>query len=256
VLIKDQPLPADVSPIALSPGYVADSDPSEDVPKEDLREDPAKFPADGGDDDDDEEEEEEEEEEHLASANSTVLHAINLVPLAEDTKEFKTDKSAPTPHVPSPRLRRARIYVQPQTSMSAATKALIVAVVAALPSSSPPASPLTPLASSLSQIPSPPLPLPSTPTHTSPTYVEAPLGYKAAMIRSGVASPSTHHLSEIPPPPLLLPSTAHKYDILEADIPLRKRARFTTPTGRFEVGESSTAAAAARQSGLDIDALD
>nr|GEZ62857.1 retrotransposon protein, putative, Ty3-gypsy subclass [Tanacetum cinerariifolium] len=31
--------------------------------------------------------------------------------------------------------------------------------------------------------------------------------------------------------------------IPEADIPLRKRARFTTPTGRYEVGESSVAAA-------------
>ncbi|GJR76346.1 hypothetical protein Tco_0088711 [Tanacetum coccineum] len=29
-----------------------------------------------------------------------------------------------------------------------------------------------------------------TPTHTSPTYVEAPLGYRAAMIRSRAASPS------------------------------------------------------------------
>nr|GFB36990.1 hypothetical protein [Tanacetum cinerariifolium] len=32
--------------------------------------------------------------------------------------------------------------------------------------------------------------------------------------------------------------------IPEADIPLRKRARFTTPTDRYEVGESSVAAAA------------
>nr|GFC76233.1 hypothetical protein [Tanacetum cinerariifolium] len=32
--------------------------------------------------------------------------------------------------------------------------------------------------------------------------------------------------------------------IPEADIPLRKRARFTTPTGGYEVGESSVAAAA------------
>nr|GFD13632.1 hypothetical protein [Tanacetum cinerariifolium] len=36
--------------------------------------------------------------------------------------------------------------------------------------------------------------------------------------------------------------------IPEADIPLWKRARFTTPTSRYEVGESSIAAAtAARQ---------
>nr|GFD63445.1 hypothetical protein [Tanacetum cinerariifolium] len=31
--------------------------------------------------------------------------------------------------------------------------------------------------------------------------------------------------------------------IPEADIPLQKRARFTTPTGRYEIVESSVAAA-------------
>ncbi|GJR78882.1 hypothetical protein Tco_0149667 [Tanacetum coccineum] len=38
-LMKDQPLSADASPIALSPGYIADSNPEED--KEDPEEDPA-----------------------------------------------------------------------------------------------------------------------------------------------------------------------------------------------------------------------
>ncbi|GKG46919.1 hypothetical protein Tco_0504116, partial [Tanacetum coccineum] len=49
--LKDQPLPADASPTALSPGYVADSNPDEDL-KEDIEEDHADHPADGGDDDD------------------------------------------------------------------------------------------------------------------------------------------------------------------------------------------------------------
>nr|GEW21993.1 hypothetical protein [Tanacetum cinerariifolium] len=40
----------------------------------------------------------------------------------------------------------------------------------------------------------------------------------------------------MPSPPLLLSSTINIDDILEADIPLRKKARFTAPTGRFEVG--------------------
>ncbi|GJR88172.1 hypothetical protein Tco_0212183 [Tanacetum coccineum] len=48
----------------------------------------------------------------------------------------------------------------------------------------------------------------------------------------------------IPSPPLLLPYTTHKDDLPEADMPLRKRAHFTAPTGRFEVGESSLAATA------------
>ncbi|GJY06476.1 hypothetical protein Tco_0373532 [Tanacetum coccineum] len=38
--IEDQPLPIDASPTAISPGYVADSDPGED-PKEDIEEDHA-----------------------------------------------------------------------------------------------------------------------------------------------------------------------------------------------------------------------
>ncbi|GKB24795.1 hypothetical protein Tco_0864196, partial [Tanacetum coccineum] len=63
-------------------------------------------------------------------------------------------------------------------------------------------------------------------------------------IQLRAASPSTHHPSEIPSPPLLLPSTTYRDDLLEADMPLRKIARFTVPTGRFEVGESLFVAAA------------
>nr|GEU57902.1 hypothetical protein [Tanacetum cinerariifolium] len=90
--LEDQPLPADASPIAASPGYVADSDPDED-PKEDPEDDHADCPADGGngddepsDDDDDndvtdsdsdedleeepfeDEEDDKEEKEHLDSS--------------------------------------------------------------------------------------------------------------------------------------------------------------------------------------------
>nr|GFA60898.1 hypothetical protein [Tanacetum cinerariifolium] len=46
------------------------------------------------------------------------------------------------------------------------------------------------------------------------------------------------------PLPLSLPSTSGSESIPEADIPLRKRACFTTPTGGYEVGESSVTAAA------------
>nr|GFD35341.1 hypothetical protein [Tanacetum cinerariifolium] len=44
--IEDQPLPADASPTALSPGYVVDSDPEKD--EKDPKEDPAYYPADRG----------------------------------------------------------------------------------------------------------------------------------------------------------------------------------------------------------------
>ncbi|GKB52653.1 hypothetical protein Tco_0903406 [Tanacetum coccineum] len=108
---EDQPLPADASPVALSPGYVADSD-----PEEDPEEDHADYPADGGDDDepsddddndndtDDEDEDlfeddndDEEEEEHLAPADSPVIPIVDPIPLAGDTEAFETDEAAPTP---------------------------------------------------------------------------------------------------------------------------------------------------------------
>nr|GEX31458.1 hypothetical protein [Tanacetum cinerariifolium] len=46
------------------------------------------------------------------------------------------------------------------------------------------------------------------------------------------------------PLPLSLPSTFSSESIPEVDIPLQKKALFTTPTGGYEVGESSVAAAA------------
>nr|GEU99423.1 putative reverse transcriptase domain-containing protein [Tanacetum cinerariifolium] len=92
ILIEDQPLPIDASPIALSPSY----------------------------DDDEEEkasEEDEEEDEHLASADST-LPTIDSVPLTEEMEPFEIDESAATPPPPkspsiivplsSTGLRRAR----------------------------------------------------------------------------------------------------------------------------------------------------
>ncbi|GJS47643.1 hypothetical protein Tco_0597764 [Tanacetum coccineum] len=65
--LEDQPLPADASPTALSPGYMANSDSDED-PKEDPEEDHADYPADGGDgedepfDDDDDDDDTNDEE--------------------------------------------------------------------------------------------------------------------------------------------------------------------------------------------------
>nr|GEZ13205.1 hypothetical protein [Tanacetum cinerariifolium] len=47
-------------------------------------------------------------------------------------------------------------------------------------------------------------------------------------------------------PHILMPFRSDE-NIPEADIPFRKKARFTTPTSRYEIGESSVAAAATRQ---------
>ncbi|GKC33953.1 hypothetical protein Tco_1046337 [Tanacetum coccineum] len=245
--MEDQPLPADASPAALSPGYVPDSDPEED-PEEDSEEEHADYPADGGDgddepsdddsnddtDDDDEEpfedeDDDEEEEEHLAPADSSAAPVADPVPSAGDTEAFETDESAPTPRSPQTivpfaqtRLRRARKTVRLEPPMSASMEARIAEYAAA------PTPPL-PVASS-------PLPLPS-PLTTSPTDAGAPLGYRAAGIRMRAAAAS---------PPLLLPSTSHRTDVPEAEMPPRKRACFTTPAPGFEIGESSAAGAARR----------
>ncbi|GKG50799.1 hypothetical protein Tco_0538923, partial [Tanacetum coccineum] len=54
---KDQPYAVVDSPIALSPGYVADSD-----PEEDFKDGPVDYPADGSDGDDDDSSNDDEEE--------------------------------------------------------------------------------------------------------------------------------------------------------------------------------------------------
>ncbi|GKC40082.1 hypothetical protein Tco_1052466, partial [Tanacetum coccineum] len=252
ISIKYQPLPADALPMALSSGYIADSDLEEDL-EDDPEVDPADYPTDGGDeeeeqssrddaDDKDEEEaseeedDDEEEEEHLAPANTFVIPIDDIVPSAEETKPLEIDESAPTP--PSPRLHRAGISVRLPPPMATSIEVRIAEyAVAPTPPSLPP--------SPLHHIPSPLLPLPSPPTHTSPTYVEAPLGYRAARIRSRATS-----LLPLPAPssPLLLPATGRKEDVPEADVPPRKRLYLNAPTSRFVIGESSAPARQPRSS--------
>ncbi|GJS89418.1 putative reverse transcriptase domain-containing protein [Tanacetum coccineum] len=238
------PLPADASPIALSPGYVADSDPEED--EEDPEEDHADYPADGGDDDDDEssddddedDEDVEEEEEYLAPADSTAVAylAVDLVLSAEETEPFETDESAATPPPPPAYHVTARMSIRSQTPILFPSEEEVARLLA-LPT--PPPSPLTLLSSPLPQIPSPP---------TSPTYAQAPL----AMTQIRAAAPSTYHLllpagtPPLLPIPLLAPSTSRRADIFKADMPFRKRLLLTAPTPRMEVGESSTARVARR----------
>ncbi|GKD18332.1 hypothetical protein Tco_1207490 [Tanacetum coccineum] len=173
-------------PAALSPSYIADSDPEED-PEEDPKEDHVTYPIDGGDDDDEssdyydddvEEDEDDEEEERLAPGNSCAIPIRDPVPSTEDTEAFTNDESAPTP--PSPRPLRARISVKLLPLMRASMEAHIIKYAFAATPPSPPPSLLSPWSSPLPQIPSPLLPLPLPPT--SPTYAEEPLGYRAAMI--------------------------------------------------------------------------
>ncbi|GKC53890.1 hypothetical protein Tco_1076635 [Tanacetum coccineum] len=190
--VEDQTYATATSPISLSSGYIDDSGPEED-PKDESEDGPTDHPADGGDDNDDdlsgddaddeeeafkeddddeedseEDDDDEEEEEHLAPTEFTAVSpAVDHVPFAEEIEPFETDKSAATPPPPPP-------------------LAYQVDRLLAIPT--PPPSPLTPLLSPLSQIPSPPFPVPSPPT-TSPTYAEAPLGFRADEIQLRAASP-------------------------------------------------------------------
>ncbi|GKE88023.1 hypothetical protein Tco_1565498, partial [Tanacetum coccineum] len=163
--LEDQPLLADASPTALSPGYMADSDPEEDL-KEDPEEDHADYPTDGGDgddepsdddnDDDDtddedeesfEDEDNDEEEEHLALADSSVVPIVDPVPSAGDTEPFEMDDSAPIPRSPQTkvafaqtRLCRARKTIRLEPPISPSMEARI-AEYATVPT---PPSPLSP----------------------------------------------------------------------------------------------------------------
>ncbi|GJR61877.1 hypothetical protein Tco_1504039 [Tanacetum coccineum] len=248
LLAEEQPLPVAISPTADSPGYIPESD-LEDDPEEDdedPKEDPIDYPADGGDDgddedesfDDDEDDDDVDIEEHASSA--------------EETEPFETDETAATPP-PHP-----------------------VARLLAIPTLPP--SPLSPWSSPLPQIPSPPLPpilspllvstplLVSSPPPASPTY---PLGYRAAMIRLRVETPSTScplpssapptrtpPLLPIPLPtpslPLLLTSTDCRAGVFEVTLPPQKR--LCTAIGlRYEVGESSSAPTARPTGGFRVD---
>ncbi|GJX94971.1 hypothetical protein Tco_0349557 [Tanacetum coccineum] len=237
--MEDNPLPVDASPVALSPCYVADSD-----PEEDPEEDHVDYPADGGDDNDEpsddddddddtgdedeepfkDEEDDEEEEEHLAPADSPDVPVIDPVPSAEDIEAFETDEAAPT-HVPSPRRHTARMSIRPQTPVPLPSGAEVERLLT-LPI--PPPSPLTPLSFPLPQIPSPPL-LPPTSSLHLPPHVPTSLPLL---------------LSPLPPLPasLFIPPVDRREDTSEAELPPGKRLCLTALTSRYEVGESLTAA--------------
>nr|GFB35661.1 hypothetical protein [Tanacetum cinerariifolium] len=149
-------------------------------------------------------------------------------------------------------------------------------VVRLLAMSSPPASPLSPWSSPPPQILFPPLPpilSPSSPV-LSPAPPPSPirsLGYRAAMIQLRAEAASTSHSPPLPPPfilsptradapssgtplllpisastsspPLQLPSASRREDRPKVTLPPRKRLGIALGP-RYEVGESSSAAAA------------
>ncbi|GJZ38988.1 hypothetical protein Tco_0585551 [Tanacetum coccineum] len=254
---EEQPLPATDSPTADSPGYIPESDPEEDLEEdddEDPEEDPTDYPADGGDDGDDEDEpsdddedkevdievgEEEEEEEHPAHADSTAiaLPAIDQASSAEETEPFKTKESAATP----PPHRAYRVTARISIPAPVPTPVWSIAEVARLLAiSTPPSSPLSPWSSPLPQIPFsplPPIPYPSLPL-SPPLLVSTP--------------PPASPIPSTSSPPLLLPSINRREDRPEVTLPPQKRLGIALGP-RYEVGESSSAAAARPAGGLRAD---
>ncbi|GJZ85065.1 hypothetical protein Tco_0650404 [Tanacetum coccineum] len=112
----------------------------------------------------------------------------------------------------------------------------------------PPLSPLTPLSSPLPHIPSPPFPAS---LHASPIL---PLGYRAAMIRLRAKTPSTSHPLPLPTSSPLLQLLSFNYRTDRPEITLPPRKRLCIDLGpRYEIGESSTAAATRPVGGRRVD---
>ncbi|GKE72029.1 hypothetical protein Tco_1530101, partial [Tanacetum coccineum] len=274
---EEQPLPDAASPIADSPSYVPESDPEEDL-EDDDDEDPEEDLADRGVDGDDEDEssdddededvdiEGDEEEEHPDPADSTVvaLPAVDQALFAEETEPDETPISLPLREEVE---RLLAMPTPPSSPLSPWSSPLPQIPSLPLP---PILSPL-PVSPPLPQIPSPPLPVSSLVLVLSlspPASLICQLGYRAAMIWLRAEAASTSHLLPLPPPiilshtrpdapslgtpPLHLLSTDRREDRHGVTIPPRKRLGIALGL-RYEVGESSSAAAARPTGGLRAD---
>nr|GEX05300.1 hypothetical protein [Tanacetum cinerariifolium] len=279
IVAEDQPYAEDASPTTQSLEYVPESDlkahPGEDDDK-DPEEDPVDYHVDGGDDGDDEEgsskddedddmdieaDKEEKEEEHPDPANFV-------------------SAATPPPH-PAYHMT-ARISILALLLVPAWSDSEVVRLLAM---SSPPSLPLSHLSLSLPRIPFPPIPSILSPP--SPVLSPAPppspicsLGYRAAMIRLRAEAASTSHSLPLPPPfivsstrfdapssgiplplpisaftsspPLQLPSASRRKDRPDVTLPPWKRLGIALGL-RYEVGESSSAAAVRPAGGLRAD---
>nr|GEU55142.1 putative reverse transcriptase domain-containing protein [Tanacetum cinerariifolium] len=265
IVAEDQPYAEDALPTAQSPEYVPESDLEvhpEDDDDEDPEEDPVDYPAEVGDDGDEEEgsseddenddmdikADEEEEEEHPAIADSVVvaLTADDQAPSAEETEPFETDESAATPPPYPAYHMTARISIPAPVPMPAWSDSEVVRL---LTMSSPPSSPLSPWSSPPPQIPFLPLP----PILSPPSPVLSPAPPPSTIHAPSSGTPLLLPISaSTPAPPLQLPSTSRREDRPEVTLPPRKRLGIALGPG-YEVGESSSAAAARPAGGLRAD---
>nr|GFA57706.1 hypothetical protein [Tanacetum cinerariifolium] len=204
---EEQPLPTAVSPTAESPGYITESEPEMEPAEED------------GDD----EKSKEDSIEYLTSGGyddadddgddcrrMMLMTRRRRSPQTDSdkTKPFEEGETAVTPP-PFGYCVATRISVQPHILMPFRSESEVERLLA---------------------IPTPPLSLVSPTSYPLPPFL-MPLPIFTPL-------PTSSFLL-----PLSLPSTFGSESIPEVDIPFRKRARFTTPTGGYEVGKSSVAAA-------------
>nr|GEZ54657.1 hypothetical protein [Tanacetum cinerariifolium] len=253
---EEQPLPAAVSPTVESPGYIADSETEMDPEEEDGDDEKSKwdsidYPTSRGDDDANDDGDDLSEDDADDEDEEDSIYA------SDQTKPFEEGETAATLS-PSAYHVTARISVRPHIPMPFPSESEVERLLA-IPT--PPLSSVSP-----TSYPLPPflMPLPIfTPLLPPPPPIILPRT-RASMVLMRSAAPSTFILAPLSrtlpigtppmlpiplptsslPLPLLLPSTSCREGIPKADMPLRKRARFTTPTGGYEVDESSVAAAA------------
>nr|GEY93489.1 hypothetical protein [Tanacetum cinerariifolium] len=174
----------------------------------------------------------------------------------EETEPFEEDETAATPP-PSTYRVTARIYVLPHIPMSFPSKSEVERLLTI------PTPPLSPVSPTLYPLPQFLMPLPIFTPLLPPPPIILPRT-RASMVLMRSAAPSTFilaPLSRTPPtgtPPLLpiplptslfplplfLPSTSCREGIPVTNMPLWMKARFTTPTSGYKVGESSVVAAA------------
>nr|GEV89443.1 retrovirus-related Pol polyprotein from transposon TNT 1-94 [Tanacetum cinerariifolium] len=219
IVAKDQPHANDVVPMALSPGYIADLDPENELEKDPEEEENDDYANEPKEEDPKEEDPKEVESDDNAASEEDPSKGF------DDTEPFDDKETVVTP--PPSRLRGARIFIRPQTPMPPLSEAQ-VAELLTMPT--PPPSPLTPMSSPLPQIHSPPLPVPSPPS--MPSSPQPPVPVKTHAPEEDVAAAL-----------LMLLSTTRRSEVLEADMPPHKRLCFATPITGFEVGESSAATA-------------
>nr|GEU69379.1 hypothetical protein [Tanacetum cinerariifolium] len=213
IVTEDQPYAEDASSNAQSPEYVPESD-FEAHPEDDDDEDPEEDPVDYLSDRGDDGDDEEGSSEDDE----------------DDDMDIEADKEEEEEHL------------APADS---------IVVVRLLAMSSPPTSPLSPWSSPPPHIPFPPLPpilsppLPVLSPAPPPSPIRS-LGYRAGMIRLRDEAASTSS------PPLQLPSASRREDRPEVTLPPQKRLGIALGP-RYEVGESSSVAAARPAGGLRAD---